>query len=61
MDKGYDGKTLAKLLAEKDAIRMPFPDETDGAIHLHVNETLLLRDNDSIVAAFKAAVPKVKA
>jgi len=60
-DKGVDGKALAKLLAEKDAIRMPFPDELDGAIHLHVNESLLLRDNDSIVAAFKAAVPKDKA
>jgi len=54
-------KALAKLLAEKDKIRMPTPDPTDGAIHLHVNESLLQRDNESILAAFKAAVPQAKA
>lgn len=59
-DAGYDGKALAILLAQKDKIRMPTPDETDGAIHLHVNESLLQRDNESIIAAFKAAVPGIK-
>jgi threonine aldolase len=61
LEKGYDGERLAKMLAEKENIRMPTPDPTDGAIHLHVNESLLLRENESIIAAFKAAVPKVKA
>jgi len=60
VDKGYDGKVLARTLAEKAAIRIPTPDESDGAIHLHVNETLLLRDNDSIVDAFKATMPAAK-
>ena len=59
MDKGYDGKTLSKVLAEKYAVRVPFPEE-DGISHLHVNEGLLLRDQDSILAAFRAAVPLSK-
>jgi threonine aldolase len=61
MDPGYDGKTLAIMLAEQYAIRMPTPDEQDGAIHLHVNETLLQREPESIVAAFSAVVAKAKA
>jgi aspartate/methionine/tyrosine aminotransferase len=59
MDKGYDGKTLSKVLAEKYAIRVPSPEE-DGVSHLHVNEGLLLREEDSIIAAFRAAVPSAK-
>jgi threonine aldolase len=59
-DPGYDGKTLAILLAEQYAIRMPTPDEEDGFIHLHVNETLLQREPESIIAAFSAAVAKAK-
>lgn len=59
MEKGYDGKTLAKVLAEKYAVRIPSPEE-DGVSHLHVNEGLLLREEDSIVAAFRAAVPLAK-
>jgi threonine aldolase len=58
-DKGYDGKTLANVLAEKYTVRIPSPEE-DGFSHLHVNEGLLLRDEDSIVAAFRAAVPLAK-
>lgn len=58
-DKGYDGHTLAKVLAEKYAVRIPGPEE-DGFSHLHVNEGLLLRDEDSIVAAFREAVPLAK-
>lgn len=60
VDKGYDGKVLARTLAEKAAIRIPTPDERDGAIHLHVNESLLLRDNGSIVDAFKATLPAAR-
>jgi threonine aldolase len=60
VDKGYDGTALAHALSGNENIRIPTPDETDGAIHLHVNESLLLRDNDSIVAAFKAAMSKAK-
>lgn len=59
MDKGYDGKKLAKTLAEKYAVRIPSP-EDDGISKLHVNEGLLLRDHDSIVAAFREAVPQAK-
>jgi threonine aldolase len=58
-EKGYDGKTLARMLAEKYAIRVPTPEE-DGVSHLHVNESLLLRDEEAIVAAFRAAVPLAK-
>lgn len=61
MDAGYNGKTLATILAEQYAIRIPTPDEEDGAIHLHVKETLLQREQESIVAAFSAAVAKAKA
>jgi threonine aldolase len=57
---GYDGKKLAKSLHEQYAIRIPSPDEQDGAIHLHVNETLLQRDPESIIAAFSAAVAGAK-
>ncbi len=59
MDKGYDGKILAKVLADKYAIRVPTPEE-DGISNLHVNEGLLLRDPDSIITAFRAAVPLAK-
>ncbi|HXO77533.1 MAG TPA: threonine aldolase family protein [Puia sp.] len=59
MDKGYDGKTLSKVLAEKYAIRVPSPEE-DGVSRLHVNEGLLRREPDSIIAAFRAAVPSAK-
>jgi threonine aldolase len=55
-DKGYDGKILARVLAEKYAVRIPGPEE-DGVSHLHVNEGLLLREEDSIIAAFRAAMP----
>ena len=60
MEPGYDGKKFAGLLSDKDAFRIPFPNEEDGAIHLHVNETLLQREPESIVAAFSAAVAKAK-
>jgi threonine aldolase len=59
MDKGYDGKTLAKILAEKYAVRIPGPEE-DGVSRLHVNEGLLLREEEAIVAAFRAAAPLAK-
>lgn len=58
-DKGYDGKTLANILREKYAVRIPSP-EADGFSRLHVNESLLLREIDSIVAAFQAALPLAK-
>jgi threonine aldolase len=60
VDKGYDGTVLARTLVEKAAIRIPTPDGVDGAIHLHVNETLLLRDNESIVDSFKATMPAAR-
>jgi threonine aldolase len=36
-EKGHDAKALAITLAQKHNIRIPTPDESDGAIHLHVN------------------------
>jgi threonine aldolase len=60
LESGYNGKRLATLLHEQYAIRIPFPDEQDGAIHLHVNETLLQRDPASVIAAFSAAVASAK-
>jgi threonine aldolase len=61
MAPGYDGKKLAESLSGEHAIRLPFPDEADGAIHLHVNETILLRDPNAIIAAFTAAAAAAKA
>ncbi len=58
-DKGYDGKVLAKVLADKYAVRIPGPEE-DGASHLHVSEGLLLREEATIVEAFRAAMPLAK-
>jgi threonine aldolase len=56
---GYDGKKLETMLHDY-AIKIAVPDEQDGTIHLHVNEMLLQRDPESIIAAFSATVPKAK-
>jgi threonine aldolase len=60
LDKGYDLKTFARVLSEQHAVRIPGPEE-DGASRLRVNESLLLREVDSIAAAFRAALPLAKA
>ncbi len=60
MNAGYDGKKLAEALSGGHAIRLPTPDEEDGAIHLHVNETILQRDQNAIITAFTAAAAKAK-
>jgi threonine aldolase len=60
MNPGYDGKKLAESLSSEHAIRLPTPDDADGAIHLHVNETLLQRDPNAIVTAFSAAAAAAK-
>lgn len=59
MSPGYDGKKLETSLHDY-AIKIALPDEQDGTIHLHINETLLQRDADSIAAAFSAAAAKAK-
>jgi threonine aldolase len=59
LNKGYDGKTFAKILAEQHAVRIPNPEE-DGISRIRVNESLLLREEDSIAAAFRAALPGSK-
>ena len=61
MNPGYDGKKLAEALRGEHAIRLPTPDEEDGAIHLHVNETILQRDQNAIITAFTAAAAAAKA
>jgi threonine aldolase len=61
MNPGYDGKKLAEALSGEHAIRLPTPDEADGAIHLHVNETILQRDQKDIITAFTAAAKAAKA
>lgn len=60
LEKGYNLTTFARSLAEKHAIRIPTP-EDDGASRLHVNESLLLRDEASIADAFRATLPLAKA
>jgi threonine aldolase len=59
LNKGYDPKTFAKVLAEQHAVRIPGPEE-DGISRLRVNESLLLREEDSMAAAFQAALPLAK-
>jgi threonine aldolase len=59
LDKGYDLKIFAKVLAEQQAVRIGRP-EDDGATRLRVNESLLLREEDSISSAFRAALPLAK-
>ena len=59
LNKGYDLKTFAKVLAEQYAVRIPGPEE-DGASRLRVNESLLLREENSMAAAFQAALPLSK-
>jgi threonine aldolase len=60
MNPGYDGKKLAEALSGEHAIRLPTPDDVDGAIHLHVNETILQRDQNAIITAFTAAAKAAK-
>lgn len=60
LEKGYDLTAFARSLAEKHAIRIPTPEE-DGASRLHVNESLLLRDEASVADAFRATLPLAKA
>jgi len=60
LEKGYDLTTFARSLAEKHAIRIPTPEE-DGASRLHVNESLLLRDEASVADAFRATLLLAKA
>ncbi|HEY4063434.1 MAG TPA: aminotransferase class I/II-fold pyridoxal phosphate-dependent enzyme [Puia sp.] len=57
--KGYDGTKFAGVLREQYAVRIPSP-EADGISRIRVNESLLLREVDSIVAAFRAALPLAK-
>ena len=49
------GGDFRKVLLEQFAIRIGGPGE-DGLIKLHVNESLLLRETDAIVQAFKTAL-----
>ena len=59
MDPGYDVRKLETLLHDY-AIKIVLVDTADGTVNLHVNETLLLRDNRDITAAFAAAAAKSK-
>lgn len=59
VDKGYDGKTLAKVLREKYAVWTPGPEE-DGFSRLRVSEGVGAMDVDATVAAFRAAMPLAK-
>ncbi|MBS1663185.1 MAG: threonine aldolase [Bacteroidetes bacterium] len=59
VDKGYDGKTLAKVLREKYAVWTASPEE-DGFSRLRVSEGVGTMDVDATVAAFKAAMPLAK-
>jgi threonine aldolase len=51
----HDPASFRKTMADAQSIRIGVPD-TDGFIKLHVNESLLLRETDSIANAFKTVL-----
>lgn len=57
---GNDITKIRTLLREKYNIVLGMPRE-DGFIKLTINETLLVQDNQKIVAAFKSAIKESKA
>jgi threonine aldolase len=55
LGENIDGKKMQLALRNDFNIRMPFAD-ANNKLMLTVNETLLYRDNDFIIAAFKKAL-----
>jgi threonine aldolase len=51
---GHDAETFVQTLWDKHVIGISLPQE-DGFIKLHVNESILLRDTEAIVRAFKSS------
>lgn len=52
----YNPQTFSGTLREKYAIRIAASPEEDGYARIHVNESILLREENAILSAFKAAL-----
>jgi threonine aldolase len=52
----YDRKQFALTLREKYAIRIAASPEEDGYARIHVNESILLREEKELIGAFKASL-----